>query len=296
MADVIVDTLVRGSILVLLALGLTLVQGTIRFANVAHVEFATWAAYVTVGLASVGLGVLPSAVLGVLVTAALAVLSYRLLFKRLLQSSPEITMIGSLALALTARAILQLVAGSRPHQLPTPLERGIDVGGALVSPSQIRMVIVSAVLVTLVLVLLRWTALGRSVRAVASNPELAAVSGINQARVIDAVWIIAAACAGTAGVLLAIDSAASLEMGVNLLLPVFAVAILGGLGSVGGAVLAALLLGLGEALLLRIDFGGLIHGAGQISVAYRPAVGFVVLVVALVVRPQGLLGRKVRHA
>lgn len=295
MAEVLVDTAVRGSIIALLAVGLTLVQGTLRFANVAHVEFATLGGYAAVALAGTGLGLLPSSLLGVAIVAVLAVVLYRLLFRRLLGPGPMIALIGSLALSIVIRAVLQLTYGSRPQYLPVPLERSMDFHGALITPSQVRLVVISLGLLAVLVLLLRFTSLGRAVRAVAANPELADVSGLNRKRVIDVVWALSAGLAAAAGILLSIDSAVGIELGFNLLLPVFAAAIVGGLGSVAGAMIAAYALAFAESLVLQIDWGTVFGGSHHLEVSYRPAVGFVLLVVMLAFRPQGLMGRMVRR-
>jgi len=151
------------------------------------------------------------------------------------------------------------------------------------------------VLLVLTLAVLRWTQLGRAIRAVAADPDLAEVSGLNRARIADMLWLVSAGLAGAAGILLAMDSAVAPELGFNLLLPVFAAAIVGGLGSVAGAIVAAYAIALAEALILRIDFGSFVDGFGYIAVSYRPAVGFVLLVAMLALRPQGLMGKAVRR-
>lgn len=296
MSDILVDAAIRGSLLALLAVGLTMVQGTLGFANVAHVEFATIAGYLAVVLTGAGLGLLVSSALSVVGVAIIAVLLYRLIFRRLLGVNSIMAMIGSLAMSIIIRALVQFLFESRPRSLPTPLERGIDIGGALVTPTQIRVVIIAVVLLAGTLALLRWSALGRSIRAVASNPDLAEVAGLNRARVVDAVWVVSGSLAAAAGILLGLNSAVSPDLGFNLLLPVFAAAIVGGLGSVKGAIVAAYGLSLIEAVVLRIDFGDLIHGAGYVAVSYRPAIGFVLLILVLALRPQGLMGKKVRRA
>jgi branched-subunit amino acid ABC-type transport system permease component len=295
MADVLLDAAVRGSIIALLAVGLTMVQGTLRFANVAHVEFATLGGYAVVVLTGTGLGLLLSSVLGIIVVALISVVLYRLLFRRLLTSGPMMALIGSLALAIVIKATLQLTFGSRPRQLPTPLERGTEHFGVFITPSQIRLVVISVVLLTALILLLRFTSLGRAVRAVAANPELADVSGLNRKRVVDAVWMLSTGLAAASGILLAIDSSVGIELGFNLLLPVFAAAIVGGLGSVAGAIIAAYALAFAESLALQIDWGALFGGTYHLAVSYRPAVGFILLVAMLALRPQGLMGRTVRR-
>lgn len=296
MSQIVINALIQGSLLALLAVGLTLVQGTLNFANIAHLELATIGAYAAVALTGVGLPLVPSAAVSVVITAALAILGYRLLFRRLLRSGPMIAMVGSLSLSIVLRAALQLVFGSQPRSLPLPLERAVSIDGGLITPNQIRIIILALLLLGVTLGLLKWTPMGKRVRAVAANPELAAVSGINRARVIDGVWVIAACLASTAGVLLATESVASPDMGFNELLPVFAVAIVGGLGSPAGAIAAAYLLSLVEAVVLNMHFGWFTGGTGQLPVSYGPAISFVLLIAVLLFRPQGMFGRAGRRA
>lgn len=295
MGTVLTDVAVRGSIIALLAVGLTMVQGTLRFANVAHVEFATIGGYVAATLTGLGLGLLPSSALSVVAVAIGAVLVHRLIFRRLLASGPMIALIGSLALAITLRALLQLLYGSRPRNLPLPLERGFEFLGTFVTPTQVRLVIIAVLLLVSLVLVLRFTPLGRALRAVASNPDLADVSGLNRKRVVDIVWIISAALAAATGILVAVNATLSIELGFHLLLPVFAASIVGGLGSVGGAIIAAYTIALFESLALWVNWGALFGTDAHLAVGYRPGVGFVLLVVMLIFRPQGLMGRTVRR-
>lgn len=295
MGTLLIDVAVRGSMIALLAVGLTMVQGTLRFANVAHVEFATIGGYAVALLTGFGMGLLPSSVLGVVAVAILAVLLHRLIFRRLLGSGPMIALIGSLALSITLRALLQLAFGSRPRNLPVPLERGVEFLGAFVTPSQIRLVVISVALLVGLLLLLRFTSLGRALRAVAANPELADVSGLNGRRVTDVVWVLSAGLAAVAGILVALNSTLSIELGFGLLLPVFAASIVGGLGSTAGALIAAYAIALCESLALSINWGGLLGSEAFLAVSYRPAVGFLLLIIVLIFRPQGLMGRAVRR-
>jgi len=297
MGPVLFDTLITGSEMALIAVGMTLVFGVVRFVNVAQVEFATLGAYGTLLVGSVvGGGLILESALGIVAVALVAVVLYHTIFIRLLKRSPATAMIGSLALSILLRALIQTVTGPQPKALDVPLERGIDIWGAFVTPTQLRLIGISAVALGLLLAVHRFTPLGRSVRAVSANRELAAAAGINVRRVIDSVWLIAGGLGALGGVLLAIDTQVSLEMGFQLLLPVLAVVLLGGLGSVGGAILASYLLAFAEALVLRIDFGKLVgSGSALLDSSYRPAVGFVLLLLVLLIRPQGIFGR-VRRA
>lgn len=298
MGEVLFETLIVGSELAPIAVGMTLVYGAVRFANIAQVEFATLGGYGTLLAGSaIGGALLLQAVISVVAVAVLAVVIYHVLFVRLLRRSSATAMIGSLALSLLLRALIQTIAGARPRGLDTPLERGVDVLGALVTPSQLRIVVISVVVLAALVALLRLTSLGRSIRAVSANPDLAAAAGVNVGRTINVVWLIAGALGALGGVLLAIDTQIKLDMGFSLLLPVFAIAILGGFGSVGGAIIASYVLALAESLVLRIDFGHLLGSSSALlETAYRPAIGFVILLLVLLIRPQGLFGREVRRA
>jgi len=286
--ELVADALVRGSTIALLAAGLTLVYGTMRFANVAHVEFATVGAYATVSLS--GVFIVPVAgIIGAVVAVALGAAMYELLFRRLLVMGEMPAMIGSLAVSVVIQAVIQLAYGSRPRVVPHELEQVGTVLGAQLTASQVQLVAVSASALALTGALLRWTPLGRKVRAVAADAELARVSGVAERRVVATVWAIAAGLAAISGIELALESSTTPALGFNLLLPVFSAAIVGGLGSVLGAVIASYGVALLEAIVLALDFEG-----SAIPVSYRPAIGFVFLLLALIFRPRGLLGAKVR--
>lgn len=297
MGEILFETLIVGSELALIAVGMTLVFGAVRFANIAQVEFATLGAYGTLLATSVvGGGLLLSATLSVVGVAVIAVVLYHAIFKRLLRRSPATAMIGSLALSILLRALIQTITGPRPKELDLPLERGEEILGALVTPSQLRIVAISVAALALMMAVLRLTPLGRSIRAVSANPELAAAAGINVRRVTDAVWLMAGLTGALGGVMLAIDNAVTLEMGFQLLLPVFAIALLGGFGSPGGAIVAAYILAFAESLVLRIDFGELVNSSSALlDTAYRPAIGFVLLLLVLLIRPQGIFGSEARR-
>jgi branched-subunit amino acid ABC-type transport system permease component len=295
MADVVFETLIVGSELALVAVGMTLIFAVVRFANIAQVEFATLGAYGTLLVGSViGGALVLQAVLSIVLVAAGALLIYHFVFVRLLERSSATAMIGSLALSLVIRAVVQTITGPQPKELDLPLERGIDIGGALVTPSQLWVIGISVVALAALMALINLTRLGRSIRAVSANPDLAAAAGINVRRVIDSAWLIAGGLGALGGVMLAVDNQVNLDMGFDLLLPVFAIAILGGFGSVGGAIAASYVLALAESVVLRVDWGELVGSSSALlDSAYRPAVGFVLLLLVLVVRPQGIFGARV---
>ena len=162
LGQVLVDTLQQGAVIAPLTMGMTLVYGVSRFANVVQVEFATIGAYGTLLVGGLlGGGLLIDSVVSVLLTGVLAVVLYYTIFLRLLRRSAMIALIGSLALSIMIRALIQTLAGPDARQFDLPLERGLDVLGGNITPSVLRISLVALGAVLLALALLRSTALGR---------------------------------------------------------------------------------------------------------------------------------------
>lgn len=298
MVQLLLDTLIRAAQLGLVAMGLTIVYALVKFANIAHVEFATLGAFIGAGIAGTSTGsLLVAGFTAALIVGMVGVGLQRTVFKRLLRSGPSIAMIGSLALAIVIRALIQTFVGTRPVVYDRPLERAVQIGGAYITPLQIWLIGVTFVTVALFMIVLYRTKFGRTLRAVAADRDLASASGISASIVIDAAWFLGAAFAALGGVLLALNTQASISIGTNLLLPVFAVVILGGIGSPVGALVAALLIAFAENMVLKVDWGSLLGDTPfYVPLSYDVAIGFIVLVLTLLVRPQGIFGVAVRDA
>ncbi|OWJ68514.1 branched-chain amino acid ABC transporter permease [Inquilinus limosus] len=298
--QVIMDGLITGAMIGLGAIGVTLTYSILRFANFAHGEFLSWGAYAALAaagaLGNVSGGLLtpigpfsfgwalPLAVLiAVAFTGGLALLVDALLFGRLRdkRSSIIILVMASFGAALTLRSLLEFIFTSKPAYYTKALQIAVKLGGGLrATPDQLLTLGVALVLVLAVHLLLTRTATGRAMRAVSENPQLAGVVGIDVRRVIRIVWLLGAGLAAVAGIFAGLLVQIRPQMGLDLLLPLFAAAILGGIGSVPGAMLAGLVVGLAEAVAVPLVGG-----------EWRAAVSFVVLVLVLLLRPQGLFGR-----
>jgi branched-chain amino acid transport system permease protein len=188
---------------------------------------------------------------------------------------------ASFGAALTLRSLLEFIFTSKAEYYTNALQIARPLGGGIrATPDQLLSLVVSVVVVIGVHLLLTRTAIGRSMRAVSENAELAGLVGIRVRRVIRVVWLLGAALAALAGVSAGLIVQIRPEMGLDLLLPLFAAAILGGIGSVPGAMLAGLIIGLSEAIAVEV-----------IGAEWRAAISFVILVVVLLIRPQGLFGR-----
>lgn len=298
--QVIMDGLVTGAMIGLGAIGVTLTYSILRFANFAHGELLSWGAYAALAAAgalgslsgglmapigpfSFGWALPLAALISVAFTGGLALLVDRLLFGRLRdkRSTVIILVMASFGAALTLRSLLEFIFTSKPAYYTKALQIAVKLGGGLrATPDQLLTLGVALVLVLAVHLLLTRTATGRAMRAVSENPQLAGVVGIDVRRVIRIVWLLGAGLAAVAGIFAGLLVQIRPQMGLDLLLPLFAAAILGGIGSVPGAMLAGLVVGLAEAVAVPLVGG-----------EWRAAVSFVVLVLVLLLRPQGLFGR-----
>lgn len=296
MIQILVDTLLRCSDLALIALGLSMVYGLVKFPNIAHVQYAMLGAYATYACSVLGLPLPLALPAASLLTGALALVFHLLVFRRLLRAGPAITMIGSLALSMLLIAFCQGVAGSFPLMFKLPLATPIRLGDASVTVMQIAAVSTTAVLLAAFVLLLFTTRTGRAMRALSCNPALADASGLNASRITCQVAFASGALAGLGGGLLALSTGAHINLGSDLLLPVFAAAILGGLGNPLGAVAGAFLIAFTETLVTNLNFGWLYNKpVAFLPVAYISAASFLILLLALLFKPYGLFDREVRR-
>ncbi|MFY3386738.1 branched-chain amino acid ABC transporter permease [Paracidovorax sp. MALMAid1276] len=296
MLQLLFDTLLRASDLALIALGLSTVYGLVKFPNIAHVQYAMLGAYATYAFFTLGLPLPLAILIACLLTGLLTLVLHLLVFRRLLRAGPAITMIGSLAVAMLVVACAQGFAGSFPRMFNLPITEPLLVGGVRLSHTQVAAMATTAVLLVLFTLLLFFTRTGRAMRALSTNPALAAASGLNAEGITRLVNFASGAIAGLGGSVLALSTGAHINLGHDLLLPVFAAAILGGLGNPLGAVLGALLIALTETLVTNLNFGPLLgQPIAFLPVSYISAGSFLILLLALLFKPYGLFDREVRR-
>ena len=209
------------------------------------------------------------------------------LFKRLRSQGAITLVIASFGAALAARNLLFFFYGGIPQyygadlQIAVPLLPRSVMGGLRVTPDQLFALALTVVTVTGLHLFMSRSTLGRAMRATSHNPQLARISGIDPERVMRATWVIGAMLAALAGVFAGLTVQLRPTMGLDLLLPLFAAAILGGIGSVWGAVIGGLIVGLAESFAVM-----------WIGAEYRSAAAFAVLIAILLVRPTGLFAEK----
>ncbi len=297
----LLDGTIAGALIGLGAIGITLTYSILRFSNFAHGYLMAWGAYdAMVGagaLAALAGGVMPLAplsfglpllgglALAVAVAAGLALLLDRLLFARLrARGQAIIVVMASFGASLALRNLLEFGFTSSPRYYSTALQIARPLGlGVRITPDQGAMLALTAASMAAMHLYLTRSQRGREMRAYAQNPALARVVGIDVARVIRATWVIGAALAALAGVMVGVLVQIRPLMGLDMLLPMFAAAILGGIGSVPGAVLGGLIIGLGEAAAVQF-----------VGAEWRAAVAFVILMAVLLIRPTGLFGVRER--
>ncbi|AEF95939.1 branched-chain amino acid ABC transporter permease [Methanotorris igneus] len=289
-AQILVDTVVLGSVYVLVAVGLTMTYGLLKFANFAHAEFITFGAYVgLVAVTMLNLGLVGGGILAFILTGLLGILGYLLVFKPLQKrgaNSVEL-MIASIGVGLIIRHILQQIFGA-PMKTYGIVRHIYEIGSVRITNLEILEIICAFAFIIIFHIILHKTKLGKAMRAVSNNPSLAMASGINVDKIILWVWFIGAGAAGLGGMLFAANTRVIPTFGWEILLPVFAVVVLGGIGSVYGTFLAAFIIALAE------NIGVVLLSELGLSTGYRPAVAFIILILVLLIRPQGLISLKTR--
>jgi branched-chain amino acid transport system permease protein len=285
-AQLAVEGLRFGVILALAALGLSMVFGTTGLTNFSHGELITFGAVAAwyfndAGLPFVAATVL-AATLGGLFGLAQDAVIWRPLRSR--RTGLIAMMIVSIGLAVFLRyTYLYIFGGGRQSYREYTIQTGIELGPITLAPRDIVSMLVAVVMLAIVVWALSSTRLGKATRAVSDNPALASASGIDVNQVIRVVWIGGAALAGLAGVLIGLSQQVEYQMGFKTLLLVFAAVILGGLGTIWGSILGALIVG------LFIQLSTLV-----IPIELQNAGVLAVLIIVLLVRPQGILGRRER--
>jgi branched-chain amino acid transport system permease protein len=278
--NLLINGTVEGLLMALPALALTLVMAIARFPNAATGDYMTVAAYAAVGAQwLVPNSLLLAAVCAIGAGVAVSLVFYLWVFRALRGRPLVASLVASIGVAFFARSILTFAVGQDQLTLHVPMARAWNFGGIRVLPLDLVVAAVSIVAMALLFALLRLTPVGRQMRAVADNPDLARASGIRANRVRLVLWAVVGAWCALGGFLFGAKSVVSPELGWEQLIPAFAAMILGGIGSPAGAVAGAVLLGIVQELSVPL-----------VGPSYKIAVAFIVLLLVLLVRPRGLFG------
>lgn len=286
----LINGLSLGAIYALIALGYTMVYGILKFINFAHGEVFMLGAYSGYYLAGLFGVTSPSIVwaiiillLTMVITAAIGVIIEKLAYRPLRHSSKLTVLITAIGVSLFLQYGGQLVFGASPKSFPTLIENyNFDIAGIKVSLIQLIVIFFSVILMLGLRFVVMKTKIGIAIRAVSNNLTAASLMGINIDKVISFTFILGSSMAGAAGILYAV-SYPSIDPLIGLLpgLKAFIAAVLGGIGNFPGAALGGVLIGIIETLTV-----------GYISPTYRDAIAFAILIIILLFKPSGLLGKK----
>jgi branched-subunit amino acid ABC-type transport system permease component len=283
-AQVLFNSVITGSIYLLGAVGITLTYGLSNFPNFAHAEFITLGAFMGYFVAEeFGLGLPLGIVAAFLVTGIFGFLCYRGIFQPLSKRGATIIhlMVASIALGFILRHSIGAAWSWNPLYF-TSTSSAFDIGPLRVTGLWLWLILAAVALSVIMHFVLVKTKIGKAIRASASNPELALASGINVDRVIWITWFIGSGLAAVAGIFRAADTQLWPLTGWDIILPIFAVVILGGIGNFYGAIAAAFIIGLAE------NVGVVVLIAVGLSTTYRIGIAFLILIITLIVKPQGL--------
>ena len=322
---IIIPGISYGSQLALGALGVTFVYAILRFANFAHGEIMSFGAMITILFTwffqsqNIGLGILPTALLalpvGIIATIILCIISDKFVFQyyRYQKSVPVVLAMVSIGVMFVINAIIRIIIGTETIKFSDgqkfimkakqfKVMTGLNEGLALKS-SQVITILITVLLLTFTFWFLQKTKTGKSMRAFSDNEDLALLSGINPDRVVFTTWIIVGVLACVAGTLYGLDKSYKPIIYLNLVLPIFASAIVGGIGSPFGAVVGGYVIAFSEIMITyaykkffvyllpsSIEPTGLVQ---LLSTDYKFAVSFSILVIVLLIRPSGIFKGRV---
>lgn len=284
--QILINSIISGSTYTLMALGFSLIYSTTKFFHIAHGAVYIFGAYfaylyyLLFGIPlifSIPFAVISSMLLGVLIELSI----YKPLRKR--GSTAFVLLLASLGIYIVLQNIISLSFGDETRSLRSGIVmEGVEFLGARITTIQILIIIISFVLLIGCWILIKYTKLGKAIRAVSSDTELALISGIKVDRVILFAFAIGSMLAGIASILISFDIDMTPTMGIDALMMGLVAVIVGGVGSIPGAALGGFLLGFAQ------NFG-----VWKIASQWQNAIAFVILLIFLFVRPQGFLGKKV---
>ena len=284
--DLVIIGISVGMIYALVALGITLIYSGLDIVHFAHGEIYMLGAFIGLALfQSAGLPDVPTLLLAVVLTGFVGVVIERVFYRRLTSAGGGYTVAGmgmvivGFGMSIVLQNVAFLIWGPKPFPFPVPFGRPIEIGNLALPMSYVWIVVTALTLMLSLHLVLKRTMIGLAIRAVAHNKDIAYLSGVNVPLTISVIFGTACALGAAAGVLIAPINYVQVQMGIGVLIKAFAAAVVGGFGSLPGAVLGGLLVGVVESL-----------GAGFISGTYKDIYAFVLLIVVLMVKPSGLLG------
>jgi branched-chain amino acid transport system permease protein len=284
--DLVIVGLSIGMVYALVAIGISLIYSGLDVVHFAHGEIYMLGAFIGLVIYEKLKLPLPLVLLGsMIVTGLVGVFIERVFYRRILRGGGGYTVAGmamvicGFGMSIVLQNVAFLIWGARALPFPVSYGMPIEIGNLTLPAAYVWIVLAALTLMTALHVFLKKTRLGLAVRAVAGNKEIAALMGIDVGLTISVIFGVACALGAAAGVLVGPINYVQVLMGIGVLIKAFAAAVIGGFGSLPGAVLGGLLVGVTESL-----------GAGYLSGNYKDIYAFILLIIVLMVRPAGLFG------
>lgn len=291
--QLLVNALITGSVYALASSGLSLVYGLLRVLNFAHGHILMSGAYCFYWANNIlGFNVTESALVSVVVIAILAFLSFRIFVDPFLRFNPILVFVTTLALSTMLESAVSMTFGVNVKSLDAgEMANSLNYGSIFITPIQIIIVLSAFILLAFIAWIIHSTIIGRFIRALSENTPAGISVGVDHRIIYYGVFIVGSLLAAYAGVMVAYETNLQPLMGNAYTIKAFAAMILGGLGNFWGTIIASFILGLTENLSIGVDFLGYSLPAG-----YKDAFAFVIILLVLLIRPQGLFGSKLRRA
>jgi branched-chain amino acid transport system permease protein len=283
--QLVINGLIAGSIYALVALGFTIIYGTVRFFHFAHGAIYASGAYLAwLAVAQLRMPIIPAVGIACLLAGVMGVLVDLAVYRPLrAKKSPNLVfLLASFGIFVFLNNSLQFIFGADIKTLRTgPVIEGHHLFGAVITDIQIVIFVCCLILALSLIFFVKFTRLGKAIQAVADDPMAASIVGIHSERIIQTSFFLGSILAGAAGILVSLETNIDPTMGMNAILKGIIAAVIGGIGSISGALIGGLFIGLVE------NLGILLFPAG-----WKDAVAFAILVLFLLFCPSGILGRK----
>ncbi|MDY6968409.1 MAG: branched-chain amino acid ABC transporter permease [Spirochaetota bacterium] len=294
----LINGLTLGSIYALIALGYTMVYGILKFINFAHGEILMFGTYIALLLFNsilavtnnhsiIFLSFIVVTIIGMSFSSVLGIIIEKIAYRPLRKASRLAPLLSAIGISISLMNIAALLFGTKPKKFHYPFNNdSFDILGVSITPHQILILVVGMFMMVSLKLFIDHTRLGKAMRATSENQDIAAIMGINVDFIISLTFAIGSALAAAAGVLIALEYKVEPTMGAMAGLKAFIAAVVGGIGSISGAMLGGIALGLLE------TFGVVILG---IPLGYKDTIAFSILIIILLFRPSGILRKNVRE-
>ena len=282
--QLLINSLIAGAIYALVAAGFSLIYSTNKFVHFAHgsvIAFSAYILYLFYSILKFNFGI--SVILTILFSCVFGYL-LNLIYKKLRErnASSVILLIASVGLLILIESLILILFGADVKTIGfLKIAKGLEIFGGIITPLQIWIIVISLLLLGFLHLFMKKTKIGKAMRAVADNKDVAEIVGISSEKIYSYSFIIGSAIAGIAAVLIGLEQNLEPMMGTNLMIKGFTGAIIGGIGSVPGAILGSFLLGIAEN-----------YGIWFLPSGYKDAIAFTLLFIFLLFKPKGILGKK----